>query len=276
MYSILIADDEPIERMFLSKIIKKHYGNQLEIVQAVNGREAISLFEEKNCKIAILDIEMPGINGLAAAEEIRKKDKDCSIIFLTAFDEFGYAKKAISVKALDYLLKPCPEEELISALDEAIRLLDEREELLARLQKAEGEADGIKGKQDNVTADEGNVKPETVRSNLAKSMILEYIHTHYKEDISLHDVAGSLHYSEAYFCKLFRQCFDKNFTTYIAEYRIEKAKQLLSDPMINIKEAGEEAGYRDANYFTKVFKRVTGFTPSEYRMKALNMTAYKE
>ncbi len=273
MHSILIADDEPIERMFLSKIIQKHYGDQLTIVQAVNGREAISLFEEQNCKIAILDIEMPGINGLAAAEEIRKRDKDCSIIFLTAFDEFGYAKKAISVKALDYLLKPCPEEELISALDEAVRLLDERETLLARLQKAEEDADGTRGMQE---IGEGNMKPETVRSNLAKSMILEYIHTHYKEDISLHDVAGSLHYSEAYFCKLFRQCFDKNFTTYIAEYRIEKAKQLLSDPIINIKEAGEEAGYRDANYFTKVFKRVTGLTPSEYRMKALNMPAHKE
>ena len=65
---------------------------------------------------------MPGINGLEAAEQIRGKHGDCSIIFLTAFDEFSYAKKAIAVKALDYLLKPGLETELVAVLEEAIRL----------------------------------------------------------------------------------------------------------------------------------------------------------
>lgn len=271
MYSVLIADDEPIERMVLSRMLNKHYPAQLKIVEAVNGREAISLFNEHNCKIVILDVEMPGIDGLEAAEEIRKRDKECSIIFLTAFDEFGYAKKAISVRALDYLLKPCPEEELTAAMDAAIRLLEESGKPGAGQGADTGDrCDELAGTDGDVSDGEG-VTLESVRTNLAKSMILEYIHTHYKEDISLQDVAGVLHYSEAYFCKLFRQCFGKNFTTYMAEYRIEKAKELLSNPVINVKEAGEEAGYRDANYFTKVFKRITGVTPSEYRMKALNM-----
>ena len=79
------------------------------------------------------------------------------------------------------------------------------------------------------------------------------------------------HYSDAYFCRLFRQCFDNNFTAYMADYRVEKAKELLSNPVISVKEAGEKSGYRDANYFTKVFKRVTGFTPSEYRLQILKL-----
>ncbi len=74
------------------------------------------LYEKEKIQIAILDIEMPGINGIQAAERIREKDKKCCIIFLTAFDEFAYAKKAITVRALDYLLKPWDEKELMLVL----------------------------------------------------------------------------------------------------------------------------------------------------------------
>ena len=126
MYRVLVADDEPIERMIVGRTIKKYFSGQLEVVEAVNGREAAKFFTEKDCKIALLDIEMPGVNGLEAAEQIREKDRDCSIIFLTAFDEFSYAKRAISVHALDYLLKPGTEEELVAVLEEAIRLLEEK------------------------------------------------------------------------------------------------------------------------------------------------------
>ena len=127
MYRVLIADDEPIERLVVSKIINKHFSGQLEVVQAVNGREAVMLFEKERCHIALLDIEMPGINGLEAAQQIRNMRRDCSIIFLTAFDEFSYAKKAITVRALDYLLKPGSEEELVAVLEEAVRLAMEAE-----------------------------------------------------------------------------------------------------------------------------------------------------
>lgn len=261
MYTVLIADDEPIERVVLSKMIRKYYEDQIEIVQAVNGREAIALFEENNCQVAILDIEMPGINGLEAAKEIRNRNKECSIIFLTAFDEFAYAKKAISVRALDYLLKPCVDEELTAVLDEAIRLIEE-----GKKKNPDG-----KDKKEQVIS-ESSVKIENARISIAQRVILDYIEKHYMEDISLQDAADALHYSDVYFCKLFKQCFDKNFTSYMAEYRIGKAKKLLCNPAISIKEAGEKAGYKDANYFTKVFKRVTDFTPSEYRLKNAGLT----
>ena len=99
MYRVLVADDEPIERMIVARTIKKYFSGQLEVVEAVNGREAAKFFTEKDCQIALLDIEMPGVNGLEAAGQIREKNRDCSIIFLTAFDEFNYAKRAISVSS---------------------------------------------------------------------------------------------------------------------------------------------------------------------------------
>ena len=114
---MLIADDEMIERAVLYKMLNKNLEGQCEIYQAENGRQALELYEKEKIQIAVLDIEMPGINGIQAAEKIREKDKDCVIIFLTAFDEFAYAKKAITVRALDYLLKPWDEKELMLKLE---------------------------------------------------------------------------------------------------------------------------------------------------------------
>ncbi len=71
-----------------------------------------------------MDISMPELNGVEAAEQIRSMDEDCVIVFLTAYDEFSYAKRAIVIRALDYLLKPCDEEELAAVMEEAMRLTD--------------------------------------------------------------------------------------------------------------------------------------------------------
>lgn len=252
MCKVLIADDEPIEMTIISKMLRNNYGDQLEIIQAVNGREAIERFHQEGCRIAIMDIEMPGVNGLEAAEEIRKKDKECSIIFLTAFEDFSYAKKAILVRALDYLLKPASEEEVIAVMDEALRLLQEGEHTSASEEERTGEQ----------LMDES---AETVRISTSQRLILEFVQSHYQEDISLQDVARIMNYSDAYFCKLFKQCFDKNFTAYLSEYRVERAKRLLDNMAVNVKEISELVGYKDSNYFAKVFKRVAGLTPSEYR-----------
>ena len=92
-----------------------------------------------------------------------------------------------------------------------------------------------------------------------------YIRENYRRDISMQDLAGAMNYSEAYFCKLFKQCFNKNFTAYLTEYRVKEAKRLLEQPTINVKEVGKAVGYMDPNYFARVFKRITGQTPTEYR-----------
>ncbi len=220
----------------------------MEICQAVNGREAVELCREKKCQIALLDISMPGIDGLEAAEMIRRENRECSIIFLTAYDEFDFAKRAIRVQALDYLLKPGSREELIAVLEEAVagRRTEKRERSAAALQREDE-------------------RQELVKNQVLVNRTREYIEAHYMEDICLQDAAAALHYSDVYFCKFFRQNFDKNFIMYLSELRVEKAKELLCDLTINIKDVSRSVGYHDSGYFTKVFKRITGVTPSEYR-----------
>lgn len=254
MVRLLVADDEPIERMVVIKKIRKQFGTEIEVIEAENGREVVEEFYKNPFQIAVLDVEMPGTNGLEAAEEIRKKSAECEFIILTAFDEFQYAKKAITVRALDYLLKPVNDEELFMCLEEALQRV--------RQHGRRNTTIPLEQNADEVT-EEG--KEQSVKNELISRKIMQYIEEHYQEDISLQELAGFLKYSEAYFSTVFKQCFDQNFTIFLSKYRVEKAKTLLEDITINVKAISERVGYRDSNYFAKVFKRVTGVTPSDYR-----------
>ncbi len=95
--------------------------------------------------------------------------------------------------------------------------------------------------------------------------IAAYIREHYTEELSMQDVARAMNYSDAYFCKLFKQCFKVNFSALLNEFRVEKAKELLTATRLSVREVSIACGYADANYFARVFKRITGMTPSEYR-----------
>lgn len=258
MYKLLVADDESIERKVLCKILKKYVGDICEIYDAKSGREAVDIFEKGGIQIAILDIEMPGMNGLEAARKMRAASEHCVIIFLTAFDEFSYAKQAITVRALDYLLKPYDEKELIMVIEEAMHLVDKN--YRTGLSEAAELSSVIEVNEE---------KTENVRSSLIKEKIKNYIEEHYAEEISMQDIAHTMNYSDAYFCKLFKQYFKVNFTAYLADYRLEIAKKMLEEPMTNVKTVGSLCGYPDSNYFTRVFKRAVGLTPTEYRTKIL-------
>ena len=214
----------------------------------------------------LLDIEMPGVNGLEAAEQIREEDRDCSIIFLTAFDEFSYAKRAISVHALDYLLKPGTEEELVAVLEEAVRIAEEQE--TDREAGEKKSAEQISAERD-CHEDTADTERSRIRLQAVAGNIQAFIEHNYMDDISLQTVAEAMNYSDAYFCKIFKQCFDKNFIVYLSEYRVARAKELLGDVLINVKDVSQKVGYRDSNYFAKVFKRIAGVTPTEYRMQVL-------
>ena len=264
MYRVLIADDEMIERKALRKKLQARYGEECEFFEAENGREALRIYAEKRIQILLLDIEMPGITGLAAAEQLRQSDPDVCIIFLTAYDEFSYAKKAVTVHALEYLLKPCDERELLLVMDVAMDYTE-------RLLRAGGQMvplPEIPREQKSPEPERQDPETEDERSQLRRLM-QDFIELHYREELSVQDIAGALHYSEAYFCRLFKQYFGRNFITYLSEYRIRRAKTELRRADANIREVGRAVGYPDSNYFAKVFKRVTGQSPSEYRMQEL-------
>lgn len=277
MYRVLIADDEEIERLSFSRKLKKYFGESCEVFQAENGMQAILSVDKNDTPIVIMDIGMPGMNGVEAAEWIRKSHPDCVIIFLTAYDDFSYAKRAVSLHALEYLLKPCDDEELIPVMEEAMRQVD-----LCRGRRASQAAgrsggrseDGTEGALGQAgergagTGRERDTDPEEAAENgysRVAAAIRAYVRENYSRDISMQDAARAMNYSEVYFCRLFKQCFDQNFTAYLTRLRVKEAKKLLEDPRANIKDVSRSVGYSDSKYFSKIFKRITGQLPSEYR-----------
>lgn len=269
MYRLLVADDERIERMVLCKKLRNKLEGQCEVFEAENGREALEIYEREKIQIAILDIEMPGINGLEAAKQIRARDPFCCIIFLTAFDDFSYARGAVSVRALEYLLKPYDEAELLSIIDEAMWTTDKNEHYQELMNQEENPTKWLyRTDTAEMENSQKNGVPENVFQHRVAETIRQYIQEKYQDDISMQDAANAMNYSDAYFCKLFKQCFGKSFTTYLMEYRVNEARKLLHQPTVNVREVSRAVGYLDSNYFAKVFKRVTGLSPSEYRKKA--------
>ena len=270
MYRVLLVDDEQIERMALAKKIDRYYGDKVEIYHAVNGREAVAMCGEQKNDIVIMDISMPEMNGVMAAKYIRKMDDECSIIFLSAYDDFEYARNAIKVRALDYLLKPCDMNDLLAVMDTALQKLDKENAVNGNSisGKEQNKETQIDGSNYNNVRENRPKRTDNVRNSDEQTTIKylkEYVENNYIYDISMQEAAEEMGYSDAYFSKLFKQYFNQNFTAYLTEYRIKKAKELLSNTNHSIKDISRMVGYTDSNYFAKIFKRLVGEIPSKYR-----------
>ncbi|PAK55994.1 response regulator [Paenibacillus sp. 7541] len=94
-----------------------------------------------------------------------------------------------------------------------------------------------------------------------------YIHNHYHEDISLQGLAAMFHMSEAHFSRLFRKRTGVSFVEYVTRLRMEQAKRLLEDEHVRVYEVSQAVGYQDSRYFSQIFRKYTGETPSEYHKK---------
>lgn len=125
MYRLIIADDEMIECMVLEHMIRNHLKDQIELLDSVqDGISLLKAVENEKPDIAIVDINMPGLNGLDAIEILKMKHVNVKIIIHTAYSEFSYAQKALQLGAADYLLKPSMKEEILETIEKVIKTLD--------------------------------------------------------------------------------------------------------------------------------------------------------
>ncbi len=93
----------------------------------------------------------------------------------------------------------------------------------------------------------------------------QFIQEHQTEDLSLGDVAKAVNTSTFYFCKMFKKYTGLNFTNYLSRLRIEKAKNLLLNPNLRVSEIAYEVGFQSLTHFNRVFKKIIGQSPTEYR-----------
>ena len=229
MLKVLIAEDEPLSLQNLSGQMRDLLGADALIEGVANGREAVERARQIQPQLVLMDIEMPVMNGLDAAAIIHKAMPETHIVFLTAFDRFDYAVGAMRAGGTDYLVKPF-----------YIR------ELLARVRA--------------LTMVCGDKPGNTFCTQF--SVWLEH---HYMQDVSLDQAAEAMGMSAFYFSRFFRTSYNQTFLEYLTAYRIDRAVELLQQTDIPVREIAVRVGYTDANYFTKVFKRHLGVTPTEYR-----------
>ncbi len=94
---------------------------------------------------------------------------------------------------------------------------------------------------------------------------VSYIKEHFREDLTLEDVAQAVHFSSYYVSRLFKEELGMNFIEYLTRIRVEEAKRLLLETSQTVSEIAASVGYQDPSYFTKVFKKIEGQTPTEFR-----------
>ena len=116
MIRLLIADDEKMEREALADIVMRRFEHEVTVEMAENGRKAADTAVLWGADLILMDIEMPGMNGLDAARAVLEQRPECKVIFITAYSLFQYAHEAVHLGACDYLLKPVDPDETEAAI----------------------------------------------------------------------------------------------------------------------------------------------------------------
>ncbi|RHW42857.1 response regulator [Neobacillus notoginsengisoli] len=257
MYKLLIAEDEILERQALKMIISAKIKEIGLIIEAENGRKAIQLADQHTPDIILMDIKMPGIDGIGAVKAIKKHHSDTKIIMLSAFNTFEYARQVMQQGVKEYLVKPARKDELIAAIERVLsEIQKERREKQEQANLREIVQWAISPEEND-----GQLMSDDKKLRRARAFMEE----NYAQAISLEDAAEHVGLSPFYLSKLFKEHFSVNFIDYLTQLRVEKAKALMLNPTHSLKEICFNVGYKDPNYFSRVFKKSTGLSPSEYR-----------
>lgn len=260
--NLLIIDDEIIT---VQGILKGVHWEELKfshVYSCTSAEDAKELFGKHDIDIILSDIEMQGESGIRLLEWVRDKEYDTECIFLTCHDEFNYAQKALKLNGMDYLLKPVPYSELQQILKKAIKKV-EKKKLSSRYQEfAMVQLNQFK---DTIGQRERN-------SKVIVEEVKSYINSHLQEELSSDFLAKRVFVSAAYLFHVFKKEENKTLVEYITEARMFYAAELLKEPNISVSRVAISVGYNNYCYFTKVFKKVYGVTPSQYQRSKMKQT----
>lgn len=233
---VLLADDEPIIREGLREMLGSFELNLKVVGEARNGIEALLMSKTLEPDIILADICMPKLSGLEFIRQLKEKIKQKShIIIISGFNEFEYARQAISLGVNDYLLKPVREEEL----KESIR----------------------KCSPDIIEVKNGEKEINTSYIDDCLKLLKE----EYKnKDMSLKTVAFKLSINPDYLSHKLRKETGYSFKEWLTKLRIKTATELLDTRKYTVYEVADMVGYSNPHYFSTVFKQFTGKSPKNY------------
>ena len=249
MYRVVVIEDEEAIRKGIIMSIDFSALNCILIGEASNGVEGIKLIQEKKPDIVITDVTMPLMSGIEMIEQTL--EFNYTSIIISGYDEFSYAKKAIKLGVCDYLMKPIDKEELNNVIQSIVSGFD-LSSRISGLLKEKNQIEHIQlletlNKEDHLV-----------------DKIMEYINLHYSEKIFLSDIADVLNYSESLLSKRFRRVTQMTFNEYLNRFRIQKSIEYMKKGTYGLTEISDICGLSDYKYFSTVFKKYTGYAPSQF------------
>jgi len=242
MLKLMIVDDEPIILQGIKGMVVDSKTAFTKIVTANDGIEALEMIEYFQPDLVITDIQMPEMSGLEFIREAKKRQVERFII-LTGYDVFEYARQAIQLQVVDYLLKPINEQELFSLLKKiSVTMTDEKK----------------------LDIHPTNEQPQHLNENI--KILIDYMKANYMNDISLTDAGEYVNMHPVYIGQTFRKETGTTFVHYLNQLRVEKAEEMLKEMNdLSLEKIGKCVGYDNRRTFYKVFRKYTGKTPGQYR-----------
>ncbi|MBU0926222.1 MAG: helix-turn-helix domain-containing protein [Spirochaetes bacterium] len=261
MRRLLVAEDEELARRELETTVPWERWGYMLVGAAEDGAHAWDLIVERRAEVVVTDIRMPGMDGMdlmrKALAELEPASRPLFVI-LSGHADFEYAREAVRLGAFDFLIKPVDDGDLEDTMLRASRRADELERI-AGLEKAAA-TDLAYGLLRDLTkervADSGDAYVEAAIADLRDRFVV---------DLSADSVAERLGISGDHLSRLLKKATGMTFNEYLTRLRMKRAMELLRDPAVRIGEVADLSGYKDARYFSTLFHRVVGSTPSEFR-----------
>ena len=234
---VLLVDDEIMIREGFKRLFDWEAHDCEVVGEAADGMEALAKIDSLQPDIAIMDINIPIMNGLKVIQMARMKHPETAFVIVSGYDDFEYCREALRLQITDYILKPVNYEEFGTCIDNLKIAMYQNQTLSAEEPQEE----------------------RTIQS------ITRYLQEHLSEEISLAVLADEFHLNPQYISQLFKNEIGVNFLAYLTNIRMERAKKLLLTTDLSVADISEQSGYGDYRVFTMVFKKAEGVTPSQYR-----------
>lgn len=247
--TILIIEDNLDMQNYLKTILSPFY----KIITAPHGKVALHILKQQPIDLVITDLMMPIMNGYELMEAMKKDDTLANIpsIMLTALNTSDSRLKALRIGINDYLTKPFEEEELLLRIDYLLTFSQER--------KAFSE-----------TVTEEQTETSTPQIAMEDKVWLEELSnicaTHFdNNNLKVGFIADEMAISHTQFWRKTQTLIGMSPSQYLQEFRLQKAREYLEEHRYKtIKQVGYSVGFKDKNYFSRLFKKRFGKNPSEF------------
>jgi len=242
---LIIADDERSVLDGIADIIPWHEYDICVVAKAENGKEMMKAAIQYQADLLLTDIRMPEMDGLSAIAYLKSELPQLQCIVITAYQEFEYAKKAIELGVSGFVTKPVLKQEVI---DQVVIARDKLRNVLEAKQALES----IRNPP----------KPELM-TPIERSV--HYMKEQIDTPFTMTEVAEFMNMNPSYFSRYFKEEMGVSFIEYVKKVKVERAKELLTTSNMRIYEISSALGYSSVQYFSTLFKSITGVTPQEYK-----------